>query len=285
MMERERDEVTGEPAAVGTAEAALRSFSALLALATLWVFFLLVREMVGERTARISAVILCFSPFFIYYGQEARMYTLLAFLTVLGTLWLLRWSRRGGSGLLVGYGLVALLGVYTHVFYIFLIAAHLAFLLLRDRRLSRRVWHLVGVQATAGVFFAPWAALILSGGPGSQDWKGTEHVIFGVPYTLLRFSLGYSEVLANVGWKESVSTLLAEHAAILATAGLNDPRVSYWEPAKWVARLRATASGDARLLLYTDLQAGHRGQAGRFRRQRELAREYAFVCDVLELER
>lgn len=210
----------GWVALFGTSEVALRSLSALFALATLWVFFLLVREMVGGRAARVSAVLLCVSPFFIYYGQEARMYSLLALLTVAGTLLLLRWSRTGERSALLAYAGIAVLGVYTHFFYIFLMGAHLTFLVVRDRGLTPQVSRLVTMQALVGVLFVPWALLILSGGPNSQDWKGAEHFVFGVPYTLLRFSLGYSEVLANAGWKDSVAALLRDNAGVLALGAL-----------------------------------------------------------------
>ena len=64
---------------------------------------------------------------------------------------------------------------------------------------------------------------------------------------------------------------------LLVTAGLNDPRVTYWEPAKWVARLRAMRTNDAALLLKTNMGAGHGGKSGRFEHLREVAEEYAFV--------
>jgi oligopeptidase B len=68
---------------------------------------------------------------------------------------------------------------------------------------------------------------------------------------------------------------------ILATAGLNDPRVSYWEPAKWVARLRARRTNEARLLLKTNMGAGHGGASGRYDYLHEVAFKYAFMLDVL----
>lgn len=64
---------------------------------------------------------------------------------------------------------------------------------------------------------------------------------------------------------------------ILALAGLTDPRVTYWEPAKWVAKLRANQQGDAPILLKTNMGAGHGGAAGRFQRLEEIAVEYAFA--------
>lgn len=63
---------------------------------------------------------------------------------------------------------------------------------------------------------------------------------------------------------------------ILATAGLNDPRVTYWEPAKWIAKLRATRTDDNIMLLKTNMGAGHGGKSGRFESLREDAEEYAF---------
>ena len=73
------------------------------------------------------------------------------------------------------------------------------------------------------------------------------------------------------------------HPAMLVTTGLWDSQVQYWEPAKWVARLRAVATGDRALLLRTHMEAGHGGKSGRFQRYREIAEEYAFVIDQLAL--
>ncbi|MGD0635889.1 MAG: S9 family peptidase [Beijerinckiaceae bacterium] len=64
---------------------------------------------------------------------------------------------------------------------------------------------------------------------------------------------------------------------IFALAGLTDPRVTYWEPAKWVARLRATMTSDGPVLLKTNMGAGHGGSSGRFDRLAEIAEEYAFA--------
>ncbi|MBP7999465.1 MAG: S9 family peptidase [Chloroflexi bacterium] len=70
---------------------------------------------------------------------------------------------------------------------------------------------------------------------------------------------------------------------LMVTAGLNDPRVQYWEPAKWVARLRATKTDDNLLLLRTNMGAGHGGASGRYDFLREVANDYAFFLKVLEL--
>ena len=67
---------------------------------------------------------------------------------------------------------------------------------------------------------------------------------------------------------------------ILAISGLTDPRVTYWEPTKWVARLRATAPEAGPYLLKTNMAAGHGGKSGRFQRLEEIAFEYAFAIKV-----
>ncbi len=64
---------------------------------------------------------------------------------------------------------------------------------------------------------------------------------------------------------------------MLVTAGLNDPRVTYWEPAKWVAKLRELKTDDNLLLMKTNMGAGHGGQSGRWNSLKETAEEYAFI--------
>jgi len=71
---------------------------------------------------------------------------------------------------------------------------------------------------------------------------------------------------------------------LLVTAGLNDPRVTYWEPAKWVARLRELKTDDHDLLLKTNMGAGHGGKSGRFESLRETAEEFAFILWQLGVE-
>ncbi len=72
---------------------------------------------------------------------------------------------------------------------------------------------------------------------------------------------------------------------MLITAGLNDPRVQYWEPAKWVAKLRALNTSDNLLLLKTNMGGGHFGKSGRYEKYKEVAFEYAFMMRTVGLSR
>jgi oligopeptidase B len=71
-----------------------------------------------------------------------------------------------------------------------------------------------------------------------------------------------------------------DYPNMLVTTGLHDSQVQYWEPAKWVAKLRANKTDTNKLFLYTNMDAGHGGASGRFEALKETAKEYSFLIDL-----
>ena len=76
-----------------------------------------------------------------------------------------------------------------------------------------------------------------------------------------------------------------DYPNMMVTTGLHDSQVQYFEPAKWVARLRDRRTDSNKLIMHTNMDAGHGGASGRYRRYRETAQEYAFLAGLAGLER
>lgn len=88
----------------------------------------------------------------------------------------------------------------------------------------------------------------------------------------------YYDYMLSYSPYDNVSAV--DYPAMLVTAGLHDSQVQYWEPAKWVAKLREMKTDDNILLLYTNMDTGHSGATGRFKRYKETALEYAFLLKL-----
>jgi oligopeptidase B len=104
--------------------------------------------------------------------------------------------------------------------------------------------------------------------PEWQEWGNP--ITDADAFTVIRSYSPYDNVRAQA------------YPAMLVLAGLADPRVTYWEPAKWVARLRRLKTTDSTLVLRTNLDAGHGGAAGRFDRLKEVALSYAFAVEAVK---
>jgi oligopeptidase B len=76
-----------------------------------------------------------------------------------------------------------------------------------------------------------------------------------------------------------------DYPNLLVTSGLHDSQVQYWEPTKWVAKLRTYKTDDNLLLLKTNMDAGHGGASGRFESLKEDALEFAFILDLEGIKR
>jgi oligopeptidase B len=107
-----------------------------------------------------------------------------------------------------------------------------------------------------------------------------------IPVTVVEYDewgnpevLDYLEVMRSYSPYDNVRAV--DYPAMFVTAGLNDPRVQYWEPAKWVAKLRTTATGGGPIVLKTELGAGHGGRSGRYDAWRDEAEVLAFVLATI----
>ena len=200
----------------GDSDTWVRLLSAVFGVAGLWCCFFLARELFDDGVAQICAVLLCFSPFYIYFGREARMYSMLATLAMVTSLVFWRYVKGSQRRWRWLYVALAIAGSYTHFFFVFLLISHFGYVALArpvDRAAIRQV---LGPLSIVAVSFLPWMALILvSDMIDGQGWKGIEHVIFGIPYTFFRFVLGYAIIAPNFEWKAHVPTLVLQNLHIL----------------------------------------------------------------------
>jgi len=139
---------------------------------------------------------------------------------------------------------------------------------------------------------------MLMGGIVNMNPELFKAVIAAVPFvdvvtTMLDDSIplttGEYDEWGNPNEKESYDYMLSYspydqvkkqiYPSILVTSGLHDSQVQYWEPTKWVAKLRDYKIGDSKLLLHTNMEAGHGGASGRFMAQKETALEYAYLIN------
>jgi len=124
----------------------------------------------------------------------------------------------------------------------------------------------------------PWVDVVTTMLDSSIPLTTIEYDEWGNPNdpVYYRYMLSYSPY-------DNVRAVAYPH--MLVTTGLHDSQVQYWEPAKWVAKMRAIGTGDSLLLLKTEMGAGHGGPSGRYRHYEETAFEYAFLLMALEMER
>ena len=101
-----------------------------------------------------------------------------------------------------------------------------------------------------------------------EEWGNPNEKVY---YDYMKSYSPYDNVIAQ------------KYPNMLVTTGLHDSQVQYWEPAKWVAKLRDLKTDNNKLLLHCDMEAGHGGASGRFKRLKDIALEYAFIMNLLEI--
>ena len=88
----------------------------------------------------------------------------------------------------------------------------------------------------------------------------------------------YYNYIKNYSPYDNVARIAYPH--LMITTGLHDSQVQYWEPAKWIAKLRDYNTGSNKLMMHTDMETGHGGASGRFDALKETARDYVFFLDL-----
>ncbi|MBI2848844.1 MAG: glycosyltransferase family 39 protein [Chloroflexi bacterium] len=184
----------------GTSEFALRFLSVFFSLISMALLFTLAKRLLGSRAGIVSMLFLAFSAFDLYLAQEARMYTLLAFLILLSTYLLLR-ASEGGRYVLPILVLVDVAALYTHYFALFSVGAQAIFAVISARRV-------LAAQGLALVSYLPWLlAVTFSSRPqGNLDLSRLQPVqLWGVALTTgralavgLTQESGYSMVIAGL---------------------------------------------------------------------------------------
>lgn len=193
-------------AVFGTSEASVRFLSAIFGIATIGVVYLVATRLYDRWIGLLSAGFLAFSPFHIYYSQEARMYTLLALLATLSFYWLVRVAENNSRYNVVGYLLTTILLAYTHVFSLFILLAQSLYVFItpllrqRDARtVSLRHW--IGIQAVIGALISPWLLYLLYSllAPANGDsqflgWLGEPTLgdLYNLPVAYFRGYDGYA---------------------------------------------------------------------------------------------
>ena len=125
-----------------------------------------------------------------------------------------------------------------------------------------------------GVFaYVPWVDVVTTMLDDSIPLTTSEYDEWGDPNVK-----EYYDYMLSYSPSDNVEA--KDYPNMLVTTGLHDSQVQYWEPAKWVAKIRALRTNDKRLILKTNMEAGHGGATGRLKRHKETAFEYAFLMDL-----
>lgn len=212
----------------GTREFALRFLSLIFGVLTVPLIYGVGRRLLGQGSGLLAAALVAISPLFLWYSQEARMYTLVVALGLLSTylLLLIMGGVRRRALIWSAYVVCGVIAVYTHFYAFFVLIFQLLFLLswwaLWSRGQIRKRWPALAggllCQLTVLLAYLPWSGFVMQRyGADVSYWKGTLRVSEVVRKTLIMFSTGHSvlEAIAQpIAWGY-VCILLASLAAVV----------------------------------------------------------------------
>ena len=191
----------------GESEFALRFPSLIFGVLTVPLMFVVARRLFGPRAGVLAGLLAAAAPLYVWYAQEARMYTLLTFLGLLASYLLLRALDRPTRRVWLAYTLVSALALYTHYFAAFLLAFHLLYGLLH-RRLQAKISNLqpptsslLLSQFLAVIAFLPWLPFVfLRLGADVSYWRGVFKLDEALRHVLISFSVGESVLEDPARW-------------------------------------------------------------------------------------
>lgn len=195
-----------------------RLLSLVFLLACVPMFYLVARKFLSTRWSLFAVVVFSSSPFMLWYGNEARMYTMLVLVTLVSQYFFLTIVTAERTTAWVGYAIAAVVGVYTHYFFVFVLIVQGLFLLASARRRPRTaVYRLLGVALLVAAAFTPWFLYFRASGSAS----GTR------PALLEPSTIDLSNVYAQFVFgfqSDAVNTILLSAWPLLVLAALASVR-------------------------------------------------------------
>ncbi|MBU1878482.1 MAG: glycosyltransferase family 39 protein, partial [Chloroflexi bacterium] len=203
----------------GDSEFVLRFLSLFFGVLTVPLLVVVARRLFGPRAGLLAGLLAAAAPLYVWYAQEARMYTLLTFLGLLSSYLLLRALDRPSRRIWLAYTLVSALALYTHYFAVFLLVFHLLYCLAHHlpRRANlhaeRPISNLLVSQLFVIIAFLPWLPfMFVRLGTDASYWQGIFKLDEAVRHVLISFSVGESVLEEPAGW------LTAGFVLVLAVA-------------------------------------------------------------------
>jgi hypothetical protein len=196
-----------------------RLLSLVFLLASVPVFYVVARKLLSRPWALLALVVFSCSPFVQWYGNEARMYSMLVFVTLVSQYFFLSVVTTGRTSAWIGYAASAVVGAYVHYFFFFVLVAQGLFLLALSRRLPRAALvRMAGVALLVGAAITPWLLYFRANGSAS----GTR------PSLAAPSSVDYSNVYSQFAFgfqSDAINTAVVQAWPLLVLAALAGVRI------------------------------------------------------------
>ncbi len=196
-----------------------RLLSLVFLLAAVPVFYLVARKVLSRPWALFALVVFSCSPFLQWYGNEARMYSMLVLVTLVSQYFFLTVVTTGRTAAWIGYAATAVVGIYTHYFFAFVLVAQGIYVLLMWRRLPRTaIVKMAGVAGFVGAAYLPWFLYFRANGSASETRPNLPEP------SSIDFSNVYSQFLFGFQ-SDAINTTVLQTWPILVLAALASVRV------------------------------------------------------------